>query len=418
MSTATEHAHFEVKGHVLITDEKTGDVILDQYNAIHPQNMARIIARALANEDNGIIYRMAFGNGGTFIDAAGRIVFRRPNDGNNGAGWESRLYRETYSEIVDENDPNWKTDPGSAGPDNIRPGGGASPADDPAGGGVSSVEVSRNSNIITTVVLNENEPSGQLGSQSQPAPVLEEDENTFIFDEIGLYSPGLPAVNTSGISNVNIGNNKRSSNTVVPNLTAGDYAVRVTIDGVDRDAIITVSGTLDGSGPSGEYTYGDLCEFLNTNGTGGPSSWSISGFDFSAANGAFFFVTDDSGGTYPSIAGLESFGYFAVQSKTTGSSSTLVLPTAATILGDPNLFYFLASNVAGNININQEAGRDAGVINDSATPANERERLLSHLIFQPILKSASSILRITYTITVSVAATDDSDQGATVSSTT
>ena len=64
----------QVTGHLLITDRDSGEVLLDQHNAIHPQNMSRIISRALANEDNSTIYRIAFGNGGTFIDADRKSV--------------------------------------------------------------------------------------------------------------------------------------------------------------------------------------------------------------------------------------------------------------------------------------------------------------------------------------------------------
>ena len=39
------------------------ELVRDQLNAIHPQNMARIFARALSNEHNYFINRVAFGNG-------------------------------------------------------------------------------------------------------------------------------------------------------------------------------------------------------------------------------------------------------------------------------------------------------------------------------------------------------------------
>ena len=69
-----------VNGHVTINDSVDG-VILDQHNAVHPQNLTRIFARALANEQNHSIYRIAFGNGGTHIDATGQVTYRTPNDG-------------------------------------------------------------------------------------------------------------------------------------------------------------------------------------------------------------------------------------------------------------------------------------------------------------------------------------------------
>ena len=80
-----------------------GDILLDKSNAVHSQNMARAIARSLAREPNGHIHRIAFGNGGSFTDAGETTIINPPNDGTRGDGWESRLYNETYSEIVDEN---------------------------------------------------------------------------------------------------------------------------------------------------------------------------------------------------------------------------------------------------------------------------------------------------------------------------
>lgn len=412
MSILDQAIKVAVKGHVKITDEITGEILLDKDNAVHPQNMARVIARSLANEENGYIYRIAFGNGGTFIDAGGNIVFRQPNDGDNGAGWESRLYRETYAEIVDEDDADFGVDPGSAGPDNVRVGGGSNPAGDPAGGGVTSEEVGTQSNIIITMVLNESEPSGQLLTQSSPSPTLELDEDTFIFDELGLYSLGLPAVDTSGVSSVDVGN-KLSTDDIAPALAGStDFALRVTLDGVTQDAIITTTAAGTGTGTAGAFTYGDLCEGINT------GAWISSGFAFDGASGAFFFITDRSGGSYPSITGQESFGFFTVQSKTTGISSTILFPSNIPddqpIGGNDNLIFVLASNIFANANINVNDGQAAGVINDSVTPTNERERLLSHLVFTPILKSQSSVIRIVYTITVSVAATEDSDSTVTV----
>lgn len=379
--------NISLKGNLKIIDEATGIIERDVDNAIHPQNMARIIARALANEPNSHIFRLALGNGGTFIDAASNIVFRPPNDGSQGAGWESRLYNETYSEIVDSLDPGFATDPGSAGPDNIRIGGGADPSADPPGGGVISEEVARKSNIIITMFLNENEPSGQLSSQA-PGPSLTDEESTFLFDEIGLYSPGLPAVDTSGSSSVDVGNKISTDNSTI---TAGVYSLEVEIDGVAYQSDITVPAS--GTGPSGTISFGDICEGINS------GAW-ISGGD-PINDFAFFFITDRSGGSYPSIIGQESFGFFTVQSLSAGTSSTVDLSATGLLLA-------LAQSIPANVNVNQTAGQNAGVIN-SVTPILERERLLTHVIFTPFLKSAESIKKIVYTITVSVQSTTDSD---------
>jgi mRNA-degrading endonuclease toxin of MazEF toxin-antitoxin module len=414
MSRHSEVAGLTVKGHVYITDESTGEVLLDQDNAIHPQNMARIIARALANEENGIIHRIAFGNGGTFIDVGGNIVYRQPNDGNNGAGWEARLYRETYSEIVDDGDALLGTDPGSAGPDNIRTGGGTSGAATTADHKVISEEVGKQSNIIISMLIDENEPSSQLANQSTPSPTLEESEDTFIFDEIGLYSPGLSAVDTSAFARVDVGN-VLSTDDISPALAGStDYALRITLDGTTRDAVITTPAPGSGTGTSGAFTYGDLCDGLN----GG--AWISSGFDFSNSNGAFFFVTDRSGGSYSTITGQEAFGFFNVQSKLTGATSGVLIPEDTPITGNDNILYVLANSIWSNVvdagDDSSLSGLGAGVINDAVVQSNERERLLSHIVFTPILKSSSSIIRIVYTLTVTVSPTQNSDSTVTVDS--
>ncbi|MDF2434579.1 MAG: hypothetical protein JWP44_4210 [Mucilaginibacter sp.] len=210
----------EIIGHVLIKDVKTGEILLEKHNAIHSINMARVIARALAREPNDYIYRIAFGNGGSFIDAASNVVLRAPNDGNNGDGWESQLYNETYSEVIDESDPNFGLNVSGVG-------GGAVPADDPAGGGVTSQEVGSKSNVILTCYINENEPTGQLSNSSISSPIGE--QRDFIFDEIGLYTFGKPAQATNGTSSVNVGNKLSTDEFPIP--PSSVLTMQTTVDG-------------------------------------------------------------------------------------------------------------------------------------------------------------------------------------------
>ena len=54
-------------------------------------------------------------------------------------------------------------------------------------------------------------------------------------------------------------------------------------------------------------------------------------------------------------------------------------------------------------NIAPVNGVDAGVQNDPVNPGTEAERLLTHVIFSPIQKTADRTLSITYTLTVAVA---------------
>jgi len=376
---------------ILIRDLKTKEVLRDGKNAIHPQNMSRVIARALANEPNGLIHRIAFGNGGTYTDAAGNVVYNPPNDGN-ASGWEARLYNETYSEIVDELHPDFKTDPGSADVNTVRMAGGSSPYDDPDGGGVISVEVGRKSNVVVTMVINENEPSGQVPTHDL-GPMVEDAETYFMFNEIGLYSSGRPAKSTSGYSTVNVGSSNTSITTT--NLTRNtNYTIQMIVDGVSLETGIRTPNS--GTGAAGSFTYGDICEGINT------GDWLVSGADLS--DYITVYITDRSGGAYPTIMGKQSYGFLSFESNTTGATSAVELICNS---NSDNFFNVITNGVCGNVNVNAVPGVTAGVANDPVNPANERERLLTHFIFDPILKSRDRAIEIVYTLTVSVGRTTD-----------
>jgi len=375
----------EIKGHVTIKNAATGEVLLDKDNAIHSTNMSRAIARGLSREPNYYIYRIAFGNGGSFIDAASNVVLRAPNDGNKGDGWESRLYNETYSEVVDEIDTNF-----GLNVDGI--GGGAVPADDPAGGGVASQEVGTKSNVVVTMYINQNEPTGQLSTSSISSPTGEETD--FIFNELGLYTSGKPPQATNGTSSVNVGNKVSTDELpITPNIT---LTMQVVVDGTPYSSQISIPAA--GTGPFGAITFGDFCEGFN----GG--AWITAGDPIN--DFLYSYITDRSGGEYPSIIGKESFGFLSFESKTTGALSTVVLSCDASV--GTNFWNALSGGICGNVNVNQFNGENAGVQNDPITPTNERERLLTHLTFSPIMKAADIAIQVIYTLTVSVKPSQDS----------
>lgn len=375
---------------VLIKEQGTGKVLLDKSNAIHGQNMARAIARGLAREPNNFIKRIAFGNGGTFTDAAGFVVYNPTNVDS----WDSRLYNETYSEIVDELDiANFGSDPGSAEPGNIRIGGGSVPSDDPVGGGVTSIEVGTKSNVVISVFINQNEPTGQIATQGELGEVIVENERCFAFDEIGLYTSGLPATDTSGYSSIDVGNKISSQDSgLQPNTV---YNIPLQVDGVAYQC--QISTPAGGSGISNAITYGDLCEGINT------AAWITGGADISEF--VFVKITDRSGGVYPSIINEQTFGLLTFQSKSSGTVSSVVLECNSQ---PNNLFNVLTNTICENVNVSAVVGQNAGVQNDPVNPANERERLLTHIIFSPIVKTADRGIQIEYTLTVSVAPTSDS----------
>jgi hypothetical protein len=370
-----------------------GTVLLDDSNAIHTQNMARAIARSLAREDNSFIHRIAFGNGGSFTDAGETTVLNPPNDGSRGDGWESRLYNETYSEIIDEQNALLGTDPGSSGPNSSRIGGGAVPSDDPGGAGVVSEEVGRKSNIIATMFINQSEPLNQLSEQTLDSEIVEE-EKSFEFDELGFYTTGKPASPQSASSTIDVGT-KTSEDPIPSAMFNGVFTFNYVVGGFPKSSEITIPAT--GSGPSGEITFGDLCEGIND------GSWVTDGHDTSTL--IEVSITDRTvGAVYPSIAGKETFGFLVFETIETGSSSSLQLDCTS---NSSDFVYSLGNNSCSKADTSINTGVDSGVANDPANQENERERLLTHLTFPPILKKENRVLKIVYTLTVSVSQTGD-----------
>ena len=355
-----------VMGHVKIADD-LGTVLLDKKNAVHPQNMARVIARALAHESNFFIHRIAFGNGGTVVQGAGAITYNTPNDGiTDNAGHASRLYNETYYEIIDENGPS------------IGYGPGANPAGDSLtpttpnvqdGPGVFSQEIGIISQVVISAVLNPGEPSGQFNTDNQSP--TENTESDFTFDEIGLFTFGAPDSPTAGYQEVDVGN-KVATNTC--GISPGVYHFDISVDG---GAPQTISLTV----PSGPFTFGDLVSLLNFNLSGSGATASI---------------------TNPPT--VQTYGFLKFTSNTTGpSSSVAIVDETAGSPGVPTGDW-LFSNISSWVGINAGIpGLAAGVINDPVNPSTELERMLTHIIFSPVLKSANRTLTITYTLTVQVA---------------
>lgn len=396
---------FTVKGHVNIVDD-LGNVLLDRDNAVHPQNMARVIARALSNESNYTVWRIAYGNGGTQTDAAFTITYRTPNDGQppDTRTWDSRLYNETYSEIIDEGNPTLNpelgVDPGSAGPNaGNRPGGGSNPADDPtsiphvSGPGVRSNELGLTSEIIITSVLNPGEPSGQFETDTlSPA---ENTETSFTFDELGLYTTGAPAIDSNGYQDIDVGNRTSESDSGL--LANTQYSFGIEVDGGSLQMITFTTPPAGGSGGAGEILYGDICEAINT----GDILWNPAWGGSNPLPGNSTLSITDNSASFPSITGAQTYGYLRYTSGSVGSGSSISV-TAGTIGLD---MVIELNPPSGGVILAGVSGANAGVQNDPVNPETERERLLTHLIFSPVLKSANRTLTVTYTLTVSVART-------------
>lgn len=390
-----------VKGHLNIVDD-LGNVLVDKDNAIHPQNLARIFARALSNEPNYYINRIAFGNGGTIVDAAFTVTYRTPNDGQapDIATWDSRIYNETYSEIIDDGlatlNPLLGTDPGSADLNTgVRPGGGAVPSSDPvsvphvSGPGVRSNELGLTSEVIISATLNGDEPIGQFATDSLGP--TQNTETSFVFDEIGLYTSGGPAINTSGYQFIDVGNRTSTDDSgLLPGQT---YSFDIAVDGGMVFVVTFTVPVAGGSGAAGQVLYGDICQAINT----GSTAWGMTGTNPLPGN-AKMSITDNTGGTFPSFAGAQTYGFLKVESATSGVASAVNMAGAHTTAFlqalNPPVQATLKPAVSGTI---------AGLQNSPTNPTIERERLLTHLIFSPVLKSKNRTLSITYTLTISVA---------------
>lgn len=376
-----------VIGHLKAVDD-LGTVHVDTHNAIHPQNMARIFARALAHEANSSVYRMAFGNGGTTVNAALETTFNPPNDGQSPDPntWNSRIYHETYSEIVDETNSAVGTDPGSADINTgQRPGGGAVPSGDAAPNSVVSNDLGLTSSVVIQCTLNSGEPLTQNSTDGEFTS-----QNDFTFDEIGLYTSGAQALPTAGYQYINVGGRTSTSDsTLVAGVT---YSFNLSVDGGTIQTISFTCPITGGTGPSGEILYGDLCQALNT----GDPTWSIS----PAAPVATVSITDITGGTYPTITGAQTYGFLKFESPSVGTTSAVSLTGSATSAWLNSLNSPIGATLETAV-----AGSAAGVQNDPTTATNERERLLTHVIFSPVVKAANRTLVITYTLTISVART-------------
>ena len=154
----TGGVHFE--GHIKIFDPENGEVFIDKRNAIHYENMSVAMVNSLSNQGLGTIYQMAFGTGGTVVDPTGLISYLTPNT----VGVNSSLYNQTYSKIVDQNQPN-NTDPVRNKME------------------VRHISGATYSDVIISCLLDYGEPTDQEAFDNSV-----DLSGNFVFDELGLKS--------------------------------------------------------------------------------------------------------------------------------------------------------------------------------------------------------------------------------------
>jgi hypothetical protein len=151
-----------IRGHIKIYDPNTNEVYRDQPNSIHYENMSIALAESMANNSQGVVQSMAFGNGGTTIDPTGIITYLTPNS----AGYNASLYNQTYAKVVDGNSSS-----------NV----------DPTRNFIETRHVTGTNytDVFVTCLLDYGEPNGQSAYDT-----TNNNASDFVFDELGLKSAG------------------------------------------------------------------------------------------------------------------------------------------------------------------------------------------------------------------------------------
>jgi hypothetical protein len=149
-----------VEGHIKISDPDSGEIYVNKRNAIHYENMSIALAESLANQGEGFVYEMSFGNGGTSVDPTGIVTYLTPNS----TGTNSSLYNQTFTKVVDERSVN-NTDP-ARNKTEIR-----------------HVSGTNYTDILVRCLLDYGEPSGQDAFDTAGS-----NDSLYVFDELGLRS--------------------------------------------------------------------------------------------------------------------------------------------------------------------------------------------------------------------------------------
>ncbi len=148
----------KIEGFVKIHDPNSGEIFVDKKNAIHYENISIAMAETLAHQDQGWIYEMAFGNGGSSVDPTGVITYLPPNT----TGQNADLYNQTYAKVVDQN---------------------SATNTDPANNNMTVLHTAGKvyTDILVTCLLDYGEPPGQQAFDNST-----NFNGEFVFDELGL----------------------------------------------------------------------------------------------------------------------------------------------------------------------------------------------------------------------------------------
>ena len=160
IKTPDEKQGLNIQGHIKIYDPETSEVYVDKHNAIHYENFSVALAKSIANRTTGFIEEMHFGNGGTSVDTTGIITYLTPNT----SGDNANLYNKTYfKSINDQSSLNLDTTRNKIT--------------------ISHTNGTTYSDLIVSALLDFGEPAGQQAFDNTTTV-----NDTFVFDEIGLFS--------------------------------------------------------------------------------------------------------------------------------------------------------------------------------------------------------------------------------------
>jgi hypothetical protein len=170
-SFANDAGAISIQGHIKIYDPISKEVYIDKRNAIHYENFSIALAQSIANQGEGMIAEMVFGNGGTRV-SNGIITYLTPNS----VGRTATLYNQTYYKTVDAKN---------------------AASLDPARNFMETrhIEGTVYTDILVTCLLDFGEPSGQLAFDNE----TNTDSAAFVFDELGLKAYSLVGPNTGDL---------------------------------------------------------------------------------------------------------------------------------------------------------------------------------------------------------------------------
>ena len=188
-----ENAGIKMSGHILIRDAETKEEFVNKRNAIHYGNMANIIANALTNQAGAYIHYMAFGNGATSVDSAGKVIYKAPRVSESFEN-SATLYSRTYEKVISNNTTTDK---------------------------IEIITGTSFTDLKMTCTLGYNQPAGQDDFDSSTT-----NEGTYVFDELGLLSYATDPTDSKLLTHVIFHPVQKSANRTIEII----YTVRVQLN--------------------------------------------------------------------------------------------------------------------------------------------------------------------------------------------